>query len=111
MNASLPILTIHTSLGEPDKLWILGGHGGGTEQQITTEFVFANGTVVDGPDLPEGNRGQCGFILENGDALVVGNNEALISISPMCSTKEVVNKQCRAKYIYCFLKYIFNNSI
>ena len=40
---------------------------------ITTEFVFADGTVVDGPDLLEANLGQCGFILEDGDALVIGN--------------------------------------
>ena len=54
-------------------LWILGGNGGGQDRLITTEFVFANGTVVNGPDLLEANRGQCGFILEDGDALVIGN--------------------------------------
>ena len=29
---------------------------------------------MSGPDLLEANRGQCGFILEDGDALVIGND-------------------------------------
>ena len=71
-NQSETLCIIYSSLGEPDKLWILGGNGGGQDRLITTEFVFANGTVVNGPDLLEANRGQCGFILEDGDALVIG---------------------------------------
>ena len=73
-NQSETLCIISSSLGEPDKLWILGGNGGGQDRLITTEFVFANGTVVNGPDLLEANRGQCGFILEDGDALVIGND-------------------------------------
>ena len=77
LNQSEAMFIISSYLGEPDKLWILGGNGGGQDRLITTEFVFANGTVVSGPDLLEANRGQCGFMLEDGDALVLGN-DALI---------------------------------
>ena len=41
--------------GSPDKLWITGGY----PSLKATEFVFADGTVETGPNLPEANKGEC----------------------------------------------------
>ena len=54
--------------GTPDKLWIVAG-----ENNIkTTQYIYANGTVEFGPEIPNGDEAPCLVGLDNGDAFILG---------------------------------------
>ena len=54
--------------GTPDKLWIVAG-----ENNIkTTQYIYADGTVEFGPEIPNGDEAPCLVGLDNGDAFLLG---------------------------------------
>ena len=71
-----------TSLNEPrsqagstvlngDHLWITGGESPGTYIK-TSEKIWANGTVLSGPELPSALNAHCMVNLHNGSVLILG---------------------------------------
>ena len=62
-------------------VWITGGWNG-RESVKSTEFVFENGTVIQGPDLPSARDGHCMVDLLDGRIILTGGsptwNEVLI---------------------------------
>ena len=51
----------HAALVVGDKLWVTGGEesGGGRSSLKSTEYVFANKSVLKGPDLPRATSRHC----------------------------------------------------
>ena len=50
-----------------EALWVLGGTG-----LNSTEYIYANGTVVAGPNLPTANHGHCSVTLHDGKIMIIG---------------------------------------
>ena len=75
--------------GTPDKLWIVAG-----ENNIkTTQYIYANGTVEFGPEIPNGDEAPCLVGLDNGDAFLLGTarpvndaTEGSTQVVPMCAS-------------------------
>ena len=63
----------HASVILDNKLWVTGGEGKDARYK-STEFVFSNGAVEYGPDLPYGMRGHCMVKLMDGRILLIGGN-------------------------------------
>ena len=70
-----------TNPDDADRLWLLGGNGGGSDK--TSDFVFSNGTIVPGP-YPYGStgtRGVCMVELDDGDILILGGISTLKKVT------------------------------
>ena len=73
-----------TNPDDPDKFWTLGGDnvGGVGSAATTSEFVFSNGTITDGPyPYGSGTRGVCMVQLDTGDVLVLGGISTLKKVT------------------------------
>ena len=61
-----------------DALFITGGHGidkfssGSHTHMASSEYIYANGTVESGPNLPESRQGHCSVTLHDGKVLILG---------------------------------------
>ena len=53
-------------------LWITGGYQNGVGDLASTEYVKPDGSVIDGPDLPEPNSGHCMVSLHDGTVAILG---------------------------------------
>ena len=56
-----------------EALWVLGGHG-----VNSTEYIYANGTVVAGPNLPVKIVGHCSVTLNDGNVMIIGGHKLLV---------------------------------
>ena len=68
-------------------VWAMGGFASGywSSLQITTEIIYTNGTILDGPDLPETRARHCAVTLPNGKVAIMGG-----VISSSVITKDVL---------------------
>ena len=61
----------HASTLVKDALFITGGFDG-SSRLATTEYIYANGTVQSGPNLPEARWGHCSVTLHDGKVMILG---------------------------------------
>ena len=61
----------HASTVVNNALFITGGHDG-SSRLATTEYIYANGTVQSGPNLPEARSSHCGVTLHDGKVMILG---------------------------------------
>jgi len=61
----------HASTVVKNALFITGGWDGSSDLS-TTEYIYANGTVQSGPNLPEARRGHCSVTLHDGKVMILG---------------------------------------
>ena len=61
----------HASTVVNNALFITGGYDGSSELS-TTEYIYANGTVQSGPNLPEARYGHCSVTLHDGKVMILG---------------------------------------
>jgi len=62
----------HTSVVHKNALWVIGGLNEQERFLKSTEWVFLNGTVEKGPDLPEERGGHCMVDLRDGRFMIIG---------------------------------------
>ena len=60
----------HASAMTNGGLWITGGYS--SSKLSSTEFVFSNGSTVNGPNLPSGRYEHCMVTLDNGNIMILG---------------------------------------
>ena len=66
-------------------LWLTGGTDGQTVLS-STELVYPNGTVLNGPNLPAPRQGHCVVTLHNGLVMIIGGypgHKSVITIDPV----------------------------
>ena len=73
----------HASVPFKDSLWFSGGLGNYPRELLSsTEFVYGDGSVVQGPALPTARRNHCVVDLLDGRSMIIGGsptfNEAII---------------------------------
>ena len=61
----------HASTVVKNALFITGGYDG-SSRLATTEYIYANGTVQSGPNLPEARYGHCSVTLHDGKVMILG---------------------------------------
>ena len=61
----------HASTVVKNALFITGGYDG-SRYLATTEYIYANGTVQSGPNLPEARWGHCSVTLHDGRVMILG---------------------------------------
>jgi hypothetical protein len=61
----------HASTVVKNALFITGGNVGSSDL-ATTEYIYANGTVQSGPNLPEARYGHCSVTLHDGKVMILG---------------------------------------
>ena len=61
----------HANTVVKNALFITGGHDG-RSRLATTEYIYANGTVQSGPNLPEARSSHCGVTLHDGKVMILG---------------------------------------
>ena len=61
----------HASTVVNNALFITGGFDG-SSRLATTEYIYANGTVQSGPNLPEARSGHCSVTLHDGKVMILG---------------------------------------
>ena len=61
----------HASTVVNNALFITGG-AIGISILATTEYIYANGTVQSGPNLPEARHGHCSVTLHDGKVMILG---------------------------------------
>jgi len=61
----------HASTVVKNALFITGG-ADGRSRLSTTEYIYANGTVQSGPNLPEARDGHCSVTLHDGKVMILG---------------------------------------
>ena len=61
---------VHVSTVVKNALFITGGWDG--SRLATTEYIYANGTVVSGPNLPEARSDHCSVTLHDGKVMILG---------------------------------------
>ena len=62
----------HASTVMKNALFITGGVDGSYNHIATTEYIYANGTVQSGPNLPEARDGHCSVTLHDGKVMILG---------------------------------------
>jgi hypothetical protein len=67
----------HASTVVNNALFITGGDDD-SSTLATTEYIYANGTVQSGPNLPEARYGHCSVTLHDGKVMILG---AIIPLS------------------------------
>ena len=60
----------HASTVVKNALFITGGYD--SSELATTEYIYANGTVQSGPNLPFGRDGHCSVTLHDGKVMILG---------------------------------------
>jgi hypothetical protein len=63
--------SLHVSTVVKNALFITGGWDG-SRDLATTEYIYANGTVQSGPNLPEARWGHCSVTLHDGKVMILG---------------------------------------
>ena len=55
-------------------LWAMGGliTNGKDSMDSSTEIIYPDGTILDGPELPEARAGHCAVTLPNGKVVIMG---------------------------------------
>ena len=53
-------------------LWMTGGNHG--DDLASTEFIFSNGSVINGPNLPSARRQHCMVTLNDGRVMILGGH-------------------------------------
>ena len=66
----------HSSTLIHDYLWITGGYDG-SKSLDSTEFIFSNGSVNNGPNMPAARHGHCLVTLDNGKVMILGGYPSL----------------------------------
>ena len=61
----------HASTVVKNALFITGGYDG-SRDLATTEYIYANGTVQSGPNLPMARSGHCSVTLHDGKVMILG---------------------------------------
>ena len=61
----------HASTVVKDALFITGGSDG-SSTLASTEYIYANGTVQSGPNLPQARSGHCSVTLHDGKVMILG---------------------------------------
>jgi len=61
----------HASTVVKNALFITGGNDG-SSRLATTEYIYANGTVQSGPNLPESRSAHCSVTLHDGKVMILG---------------------------------------
>ena len=61
----------HASTVVKNALFITGGYDG-SSTLATTEYIYANGTVQSGPNLPVAREGHCSVTLHDGKVMILG---------------------------------------
>ena len=54
-----------------DGLWITGGYSD-TEELVSTEFIFSNGSIINGPNMPAIRYSHCMVTLHDGKVMILG---------------------------------------
>ena len=54
-----------------DRLWISGGYYD-TNEHASTEFIFSNGTIINGPNMPAIRYSHCMVTLHDGKVMILG---------------------------------------
>lgn len=75
------VRTYMTAVSVNDEfLWIIGGKTGPSFEQLTntTEIIYANGTVIFGPELPHSQWIRCPVMTDTGHIYILGFNETLV---------------------------------
>ena len=62
----------HASVVMKNALFITGGYDGNFNMLASTEYVYSNGTVQSGPDLPMARNGHCQVTLHDGKVMIMG---------------------------------------
>ena len=71
----------HAAVALGDALWLTGGEVSFGQGLRSTEYVYSNGTVIQGPELPSGIGAHCMVRLEDGRVMILGkvpNRRAVI---------------------------------
>jgi len=63
--------SLHVSTVVKNALFITGGWDG-SRDLATTEYIYANGTVQSGPNLPVARAGPCSVTLHDGKVMILG---------------------------------------
>ena len=53
-------------------LWVTGGMNNGGHYLASTEYIYINGSVINGPNLPSARYGHCMVTLPDGNILIMG---------------------------------------
>ena len=63
--------------------WAMGGFSSDTWSSVesSTEIIYTNGNILNGPDLPEGRGGHCAVTLPNGNVVIMGGRTSLSVLS------------------------------
>ena len=62
---------------DEDTFWIIGGSG----QTQSSEYVFSNGSVIEGPDFDVGFEWHCMVRLDNGRIMIINHSKGTYCIS------------------------------
>ena len=62
----------HSATVVKGALIVAGGIGPGVGDIASTEFIYSNGTVESGPDLPEAKHAHCMVTLQDGKVMILG---------------------------------------
>ena len=64
-------------------VWAMGGLITNSKSSLTssTEIIYADGIILDGPDLPEARAGHCAVTLPNGKVVIMGGKTSQSVIS------------------------------
>jgi hypothetical protein len=57
-------------------VWAMGGFASSWSFQNSTEIIYTNGTILDGPDLPEARARHCAVTLPNGKVVIMGGRNS-----------------------------------
>ena len=63
--------------------WAMGGFSSGTwsSMESSTEIIYTDGTILDGPDLPETRGRHCAVTLPNGNVVIMGGRTSSTVLS------------------------------
>ena len=64
-------------------VWAMGGFAfvDWSSLQISTEIIYTNGTILNGPDLPEARARHCAVTIPNGKVFIMGGRTSQSAIS------------------------------
>ena len=72
-------------------VWAMGGFASGYWNfQNSTEIIYTNGTILDGPDLPEARVRHCAVTLPNGKVVIMGGVISSSLFGDSVITKDVL---------------------
>lgn len=73
LHATMTSTRRHLSSAVTDgALWVTGGQTDGNSNLKSTEYIFSDGTVTNGPNLPTGRYGHCMVTLHDDKVMILG---------------------------------------